>query len=137
MLKHSLLLRKYSANSQMQTTSIKALIYNIQTKDYRLREFEDLNSFLNSNSGPNSRQFYMIRDFPSGNELTIAPVSRDESIYGSEAYVALAGLKKNQGISQIIGVFSLPQDDPKVIDEVRARAKDIELRDAATIIFAS
>ena len=29
----------------------------------------------------------------------------------------------------------MPRDDPKVIDVVRARAKELELRDAATMIF--
>ena len=29
----------------------------------------------------------------------------------------------------------MPRDDPKVIDIVRARAKELELRDAATMIF--
>ena len=30
----------------------------------------------------------------------------------------------------------MPRDDPKVIDAVRTRAKELELRDAATMIFA-
>ena len=29
----------------------------------------------------------------------------------------------------------MPRDDPKVIDVVRARAKELELRDSATMIF--
>ena len=102
-----------------------------------MREFEDLNSFLNTGSGQEPRQYYLIRDFPSGTEVSIAPVSTDEGIYGSETYVGLASLKKNQSISKIIGVFCMPKDDPKVIDEVRACAKAIELRDAATMIFTN
>ena len=35
----------------------------------------------------------------------------------------------------MIGVHFLPRDDPKIIDEVRARAKVLELRDSATMIF--
>ena len=40
----------------------------------------------------------MVRDLPGGSEEFIAPFSNEEGIFGSNTFVALASLKKNNDI---------------------------------------
>ena len=94
---------------------MKALYYNIQTKDYQLAEIEKLAPFIEKQTGSKARRVYIMQDYPAkaidntllGYKNATNPTDADQSgntSFGSDTYTSLISLRNELKVDSMVGV---------------------------------
>ena len=58
-------------------------------------------------------------------------------MFGNQVYSTLASIKEDHAIKQIIGVHEIGTNSAEIIETIRKRVKDLELRDSIMLVFAN
>ena len=80
-----------------------------------------------------------MRSFPSSEdeEKLITAYNIKEHIYGNRIYATLASFKEDHQFNQVIGVHEMKTNNTELIESVRKKAKELELRDSVMMLFAN